>query len=209
MFYLITSLALFLWFAILAAQAGRTFDVISPELTAWQDKARWVKIIPELLIAMTIASIGLWGWYSNFDIGLLWFIGLFIAFTAISYAGKQSATWAYLRWQGHKYDDNGDGVHDERDARQSTLWAFNRWVATRLGFKFGSEGFSWVWAATKGFITTLPVGGLGLVFLPLGREIASHVRWRYDNEFWMEFLGDGLGYTLSCMAFILICTFII
>ena len=112
---------------------------------------------------------------------------------AVAYAGKQSATWAYLKWQGHDDPDT---------ERTSTLKPFNDFVAGLFGYRLGDEGYSWVWAATKGLIMTLPIGGTGLIFHPLGHEIGSHALGRLPRpNMWKELFGGGIGIGVAAGIF--------
>ncbi len=153
--------------------------------------------VPEIVIAVSIGIIAATGWQHFFGLGFLATIGVFIISGLIAYAGKQSATWAYLSWEGHKTPDTD---------RTSTLKPVNDWLAARLGYRLGDEGYSWVWAFTKGLITTLPLGGTSAIFQPLWREIASHAKNRlpFEHNFWMEFIGDGLAYASAAAVFIFI-----
>jgi hypothetical protein len=189
-------IGLLCWYGFWSAQAGRSISAVHEDLAAWQDKTSWGSEVPELVIALTFGIVAATLWNTIFDLAWYYVLAIFVVSTVISYAGKQSATWAYLNWEGHTKDVNGDGVHNEDDARKSSTWEWNRWLASRLGYEFGSEGFSWVWAFTKGLITTLPVGGLGCIFQPIGREIASHAKGRlpFESNFWMEGVGDAIGY---------------
>lgn len=197
---------LFLWFGFWSAQAGRSMRSLSEKLESWQDKKPWFSEVPEAIIAITIGTIAVWGWDKLLQMPALWVLALWPVFCIISYAGKQSATWAYLNWTGHTKDKNGDGVIDKQDGRDSTTFGVNNWIAAKLGYKLGDEGYSWVWAFTKGFITTLPLAALGAIYQPLGREMASHAKGRlpFDSNFWMEFVGDGFGYAAACFTFIII-----
>lgn len=199
-------LFLLLWFGFWSAQAGRSFTSFAPWLDSWQDIKPWFSQVPEAIIALTFAGIGVWGADSLFGVTGLYSILLFIVFTVIAYAGKQSATWAYLRWEGHTKDKNGDGAITDADGRNSTMRNINTWLAARLGYKLGDEGYSWVWAFTKGFITTAPVFCIGALTQPIGREIASHAKGRLpgDSNFWMEAFGDGFGYSVACFSYIII-----
>ena len=82
----------------------------------------------------------------------------------------------------------------------------NDWLAARLGYRLGDEGYSWIWAFTKGLITTLPLGATGAIFQPLWRELASHAKGRlpFDPNFWMEYVGDGFAYASAAVVFIII-----
>ena len=183
MMFLCSFLLLYVWFAFWSAEAGASW----PWSAKWQNG--WKKAIPESVIALTFAVFGSliaarlgvpdWSLYI-----------LFPVFAIISYAGKQSATWAYLNWEGYNKNDGG---------RNSTLRKWNDWLGDKLGYKLGDEGYSWVWAFTKGLITTLPVGGLGCIFQPIGREIFSQARGRLPGHYntWLEAGGDGFGYAMA------------
>lgn len=191
---MILFLFLFLWFGFWSAQAGYSINFLDGELQSWQQHIPYGDKIPETIIALSFALIGIWGWGKLFDISTLWTLLIFAVFFAVSYAGKQSATWAYLTHEGYKDPDT---------TRTSTLKPINDYIGAQFGYKLGDEGYSWIWAATKGFITTAPVGFFGAVFQPLGREIASHAKGRLkgDSNFYMEFVGDGLGYSVACFVF--------
>ena len=205
---------LYAWFGFWSAQAGGSMTQFGNRLQKWQDGHKLLGKVPEAIIAATFASIGVWGWnaicaWLGYDLKASTLIALWVLFTAVSYAGKESATWAYLNWGGHTKDKNGDGIITAADGRNSTLYRFNTWFAKRLGFKLGKEGFSWVWAFTKGFITSAPVLFTACIFQPIGREIASHAKDRLkgDPNFYMEAVGDGFGYAASCAVFItVLCT---
>lgn len=191
---------LVLWLAYWSAESGASL----PWSSKWQDKVSWYSEIPEALTALTIAAAGIYGWHGIFGFNALWVIVGWIVFIVVAYAGKQSATWAYLNWTGHTKDKNNDGVIDDRDGRDSTLRDWNSWVASLFGWKLGDEGYSWVWAATKGFITTIPVGGVtGLIFFPLGHELGSHAKGRLpgDPNMWKE-LTSGAGLGVAVVVFL-------
>lgn len=189
------------WFGYWSAESGASF----PWSKAWQSKASVLTELPELIIALSIASIAAWGWGELFGLSLVASAVVFFVSAVIAYAGKQSATWAYLKWEGFTKDRNKDGVIDNKDARNSTLFGFNDWLASRFGYKLGDEGFSWVWAFTKGLITTAPIGFTGAIFQPLCREAASHAKGRLpgDPNTYLE-LADGLAYAISAFLFIIL-----
>lgn len=184
-------LFIIVWLSYWSAESGASL----PWSKKWQDNKKYYSELPELIIALTIASIAIYGWGLVFNIGSISSILLWIVFVAVSYAGKQSATWGYLQWDGYTKDLN----------RQSKLRKWNDWLASKFNFRLGDEGYSWVWAFTKGFITTLPVLGLGCIFQPLCREVSSHAEGRLkgDSNMYME-LSDGIAYGLACVAFLII-----
>lgn len=195
MAYLILFIVLFFWFGFWSAQAGRTISYVNEKLDDWQDKNKLYEKVPEIIIGSTIGLIGVWGWDKLFNLEPSMFIVMFVLGSLIAYGGKESATWAYLNWEGH-----------EGTPRNSTLRKINDIIAGWFGFKLGDEGYSWVWASTKGFITTLPIGFLGAIFLPVGKEIASHAKERLPlhYSFWQEFAGDGFAYSASATLFIIL-----
>ncbi len=204
-------IALFIWFAFWSSQAGYSFSFFDNKFQDWQQKIPFGNRIPEAIIALSIGSIGIWGWdlillKFGINIPALPIIIAWMSLSFISLSGKESGTWAYLNHEGYSTDSNGDGKVDNLDGRKSTLRGWNDWLAGLFDFHLGDEGYSWVWAFTKGFITTFPVGCLGAIFQPIGREIASHAKGRLpgDSNFYIEFVGDGLGYSAACFAFILI-----
>ena len=93
--------------------------------------------------------------------------------TAWSYAWMQSGTWPILPWD----------VEGERNPeRNGTLRPVADWITNKLRVKFDSEAYAWVYAALKGFLIGLPVGGLPLAILwPLGYEIGSHFRGKTEK----------------------------
>lgn len=184
------TLILILWFAYWSAESGGSL----PWSSTWQDKKGWYSEVPEAIVALSVGFIAAWGWDRLLDIPFLYtFVGLVIA-VLVAYAGKQSGTWAYLRWQSHK---------DPNTARTSTLKPFNDFVGKLFGYRLGDEGYSWIWAATKGFIMTLPILGLGIVFHPLGHELGSHAKGRTKSpNTWKELAGGGIGIGVPAAIFI-------
>lgn len=196
MFYVLV----FIWFAYWSAEAGASL----PWSKKWQNS--FLKTVPELVIAATISICALVFWNSFFPMSYDWAITLFFIFGTISFLGKESATWAYLTWEGYTKDKNNDGVIDDQDGRDSTMREWNDALAAKLGYRLGDEGYSWVWAFTKGLITTLPLGGFGAIFQPIGREIFSHAKGRLpgDPNTYMEAGGDGFGYTMAVLVAVII-----
>lgn len=196
-----TTLFLILWFAYWSAESGASL----PWSKLWQDKLDWLSELPEAIIALSTAGIATWGWGALFGLSPLASVGVFIASTVVTYAGKQSATWAYLNWTGHTKDKDGDGVITDADGRNSTLFGVNNFIAGLFGFKLGDEGYSWTWAGTKGLIMTLPFAGTGAVFHPLGHELGSHAKGRLpgDANMYKELSGGGIGIGVPAALFII------
>lgn len=160
--------------------------------------AKWgVSWLPELLHSIPY-GLAL-GWAVSELTGSFWAAhGLTAAGTAISYAGMQSATWMFLRWESHD---------DPNRERSSTLKSIIDWIAGRFGYELGDEGYAWIADGVKGFITTLPVGGiLGALLFPLGDEIGSHAEGRVekfgiDPFVVREFMRSALG-SVSIFVFV-------
>lgn len=183
---------LLLWMAYWSAESGASL----PWSQKWQDIKGWYSEVPEAISAITIATVGVTGWYNLIGFQALYVILGWVAGIALAYAGIQSATWAYLRWKSHK---------DPNTTRSSTLKPLNDFIGKLFGYRLGDEGYSWIWAATKGFITTIPVGGIGLITFPLGNELGSHAEGRLpgDPNMWKELAG-GLGLGLACVLWLIL-----
>jgi len=102
-----------------------------------------------------------------------WLIPVFMIGTLISYAGMQSATWYFLRWEKHP---------DPTLNRSGSVKPVVDFIAKLFGCKIGDEGYAWVGAAVKGFIIGFPVGSIITTILwPLGYEIGSHAKGRVER----------------------------
>lgn len=127
---------------------------------------------PELFYALPIAAANAYAWHA---FGFEWYVVVtaFVVSTAIAYAGVQSATWYFLRWESHS---------DPNTARTSTLKPIVDFIAARFGWQLGDEGYAWLAAGLKGFIIGLPIGGIPLaVLFPLGHEIGTHAAGRITD----------------------------
>ena len=183
---------LFIALPYLTMEAGASL----PWSKKWQDKVSWYSEVPEGLIALIVGTVGVWGVGEVCQVSPITAISVWIIYIGLVYAGKQSGTWAYLNWEGYQ-EPNTD--------RDGTLKPINDFIAGLFSFKLGDEGYSWVWAATKGLIITLPIGGIGAILFPLGHELGSHAKGRLpgDPNMWKEF-ASGLGLGLACVIFLTI-----
>lgn len=134
--------------------------------------SKWgVSQLPEVLFSLPfgIAASYAVSLFASFP----WVIGTFFVGSIWSYAWMQSGTWPILPWD----------IEGQRNTeRSSTLKPFVDWVAKKLNIEFDSEAYAWLYAATKGFLIGLPVGGIPLAILwPLGYEIGSHARGRVER----------------------------
>lgn len=138
--------------------------------------SKWnIPWLPEFLFSLPF-GIAL-GWAIEPFVNIYLTVGISIIAAAISYAGMQSATWLFLgdSWEGHINPDT---------KRKSTLKPIVDWIADKVGYDFGDEGYSWIAAGLKGFIIGFPVGAIPLAILwPLGYEIGSHAKGRVDKYF--------------------------
>lgn len=184
------NLFLTLWLGFWSAESGASF----PWSKKWQDLKEWGSEIPEVILSLTIGLVATFGYCILLGINPLWCLLMFPLPSVVTYAGQQSATWAYLTWTGHP---------DPETARKSTLRPMNDFIAGLIGYKLGDEGYSWVWASTKGFIITLPIGGIGAITFPLGHELGSHAEGRLPGNpnMWKE-QASGWGLALACIIYL-------
>jgi len=92
--------------------------------------------------------------------------------TAWCYAWMQSSTGPALHWGR---DPQGMG-------KPRTLSPLVNWISDRLGFRRGDVNYCRTWMAVKGLLITLPVGGTGVLFWPLGYEIGNRVGKAWVSE---------------------------
>lgn len=146
---------------------------------------KWgVSWLPELVMCIPYgAALGYVLWSVNPYMGAI--CGLLGV--AVSYAGMQSATWHFLRWESH---DNPNTT------RKASIKPVVDFVAGKLGYKLGDEGYAWIGAAVKGFIIGLPVGGvITAIGWMMGYEIGSHAKGRvsFDPHAVSEIMSAALG----------------
>ena len=106
-----------------------------------------------------------------------------------SYGWMQSATANGLHWGKGQYKP-------ERDTSFSPIV---NWISDRLKFDRSSVNYCRLYFAIKGFLITLPVGGLGLVLWPLGYEIGE----RLGSNTYRELLA-GAGAGVAIGSFVLV-----
>lgn len=122
---------------------------------------RWkITWLPEALFAFgcalpMIVNFGLWGCIA----------------IPFSYMFLQSGTWIILPWRDK-------GVRNT--TRGATLKPISDWIANKLNFDFDSVQYAATYAAVKGFLITLPLGGFGALYMPLSYELGyrlGHNKW--------------------------------
>jgi hypothetical protein len=181
---------------ILGAESGASF----PWSAKWQKNTiagHTLQQLPELIDAFLLALIAMQGYrLLGLDLPFHWEAFVYLVVTAIIYAGVQSATWMFLQWEGH------DNPNIERSSTTKPVVDF---VAKKLGWKLGDEGYSWVAATIKGTLITLPLGGLGGILFALGYEIGSHAHGRVDRFFNAHIIAEGMSFVgIACYALIFI-----
>lgn len=167
---------------VLGAESGASFKWSAK----WQNKTvlgHNLQQLPEILDALILAHMAVLFWSGFFDLDVIKSIGiglyhfglsigalLFVLFFLISYAGIQSATWMFLRWESH------DDPNTERSSTTKPLVDF---IAHRFGWELGDEGYAWTAATVKGSIIFFPFGGpigiIGGLMFACGYEIGSHL----------------------------------
>lgn len=184
---------------ILGAESGASF----PWSKKWQANTflgHKLNQLPELIDALLLGLVAMHGYrLAGLDVAFHWEALIYIVVTAISYAGIQSATWLFLQWEGHTDPDTG------RDSSTKPLVDL---IAARFGWKLGDEGYSWVAAAIKGAIITLPMGGIGGILFALGYEAGSHAKGRVDRWFNTHIVSEGLSFVgvgIHALVFLEVC----
>lgn len=113
-----------------------------------------------------------------------------------------SLVWSYL-WMQTGHADALDWDYDDGKQRDNTLTPVVMFFANLLGVPRNSEGYAWLFMAVKGFLITLPIGGLGIILWPLAYEIGSHARGRvsFDPHRVTELTAGGL-VGLNCVLYL-------
>lgn len=163
--------------AIMASIAGESFPLFR-RLGAF-------RFAPEVLFALPFAAV----WYPLIGWWCL-LIGLW------SYVWMQTGHHDALPW-----DD--DKEYARSRPRNNTLTSFVTFLANKINIKRRTEAYAWLFQSVKGFLITLPVGGTGFLFWPLGYEIGSHARGRvnHDPHMYAE-LSSGAGVGVSLIMFL-------
>ena len=150
---------LIFYMAVTSRMAGGGFGAHKlPKQVTW---------LPEVLFSMPFGAI----WFYILGPTLVG-AGAFVIATAVSYIFMQSATWPALRWESHEPNLN----------RTATLLPISDWIADKFDVELGDEAYSWIYMGVKGFLITLPVGGVvGAILWPLGYELGSHAKGRVEK----------------------------
>lgn len=200
-------LAVMFW---LGAESGASFSWSK----TWQEFGGLnLKQVPEILTGLILAGISVYGYglagvdldriistgIGSFEIGASVALIAYVLSAAIIYAGIQSATWMFLRWETHT---------DPNTNRSSTTKPVVDWLAEKIGgWKLGQEGYAWTAATLKGIIITLPMGGLGGILFALGYEIGSHAEGRV-KRFNPHIIAEGLSFVglgIYALGFLYLC----
>ena len=138
-------------------------------------KGVWTNL-PEILFAL------------GFGYALFPIVGFYALIASVwSYIWMQSGTWIMLPW-------DKKGVRDPN--RSATLRPLSEWITKKLGHDFDSVTHARVYAAIKGLLITLPVGGTGILLWPLAYEIGNRLK-----RHWISEVLSGAGAGLSIWAF--------
>ena len=164
-------LTLIPYMAITSAWAGGS---LWPSQHLDKIKAVW---LPEVLFAAAFA----WAW-----------------FPIIGWWSIIPAAWSYIWMQtGHANAlPWGDGGHNPD--RENTLSPLVKLISGKLGIKIYSKNYARLFMAIKGFLITLPVGGLGIILWPLGYEIGHNIKHVFSE------LLSGAGAGVCICMFILL-----
>jgi len=107
--------------------------------------------------------------------------------------------WAYIWMQtGHANAlPWGDGGHNPD--RENTLSPAVKWICDKLGIEYYTIKFCWVFMMLKGFLISLPVGGIGFFGWALGYDLGH----RLGKHVWCEAL-SGLFMGASIVLFMVV-----
>ena len=173
-------------FAVLSSLAGGSFK--------WYRVPEKYRQAPEVLIGVLFGLAFVWGFDKVAGLHGLAAVFAFLACAGWCFAWKETGHADALRW---------DDQSDTNPLRDNTLTPVALFLARIIGAERGKEGYSWLFIGLKGFLITLPFGGLGALFYPLGYEAGSHARGRVekyglDPHMFSELLsGAGLGVCVS------------
>lgn len=133
------------------------------------------KMVPELLFALGFMTVyyPLFGWW-----GL---IAVFWAFGWMETGHANALPW-------------GAGNHNPD--RENTLSPVVKKLSDWLGIEYYSKDYARLFMAVKGLLISLPVGGSGVFFWPLGYEIGHRVKNHLVSE-----MASGAGIGLSIIIF--------
>lgn len=162
-------------------------------------------LIPYMAIMAAWAGGSLYGhqWFGRYDFvpEILFAIPFACAlYSLIGWWCVLAGAWSYIWMQtGHANAlPWGDGGHNP--GRTNTLSPVVKWICDKLGVEYYSIWFARIFMAVKGFLITLPVGGLvGMVLWPLGYDLGH----RLGSNIYRELL-SGAGAGLSAVVFCLI-----
>ena len=138
-----------------------------------------IKFLPELLLAVLVA-------YAWFSILGWWSLLAGAAF----YFGIQSGTVDLLPWVKM-------GVRDIN--RKPTLRPLVLWLAHKLNIIWDTPAYVYLYATVRGFLSTLPSGGLGALYEPLSREIGYRVNSHTTTALIMGFFYGLNIWGVSCL----------
>lgn len=137
---------------------------------------RWLTWLPEALFAFVFgyATYGVIGWWCI--IPAIW-----------SYGWMQAATANGLHWGNGQYKP-------DRDTSFSPLVHL---ITDALNIDRSSAWYCRIYMGVKGFLITLPVGGLGFFLWPLGYELGNRLKNHTVSE-----LASGFGAGIAVSLFL-------
>lgn len=160
--------------------------------------------LPELFLALIVAAVSTLCVAPLVLSGGLGLSGVGLG-VAYSLWAPVSLACSYLSIQtGHAAILPHQDIDTRPKGRDNRLTPLVIWICKKLSIKYETpdgesytEAYVWVFWAAKGFFMTLPLGGAGLVGLPVGYEIGSHFKnrrqyWRYNPHFMSEFFAYAL-----------------
>lgn len=160
------------------------FGILGGLLNVWAGGSLWPSQylkgfwtnLPEIGVASLIA-------YGSFLLFGPWgLLGI------VSYFPVQSSTWILLPWRtvGVRPLDRG-----------ATLRPISDFIADKFDIEFDTVQYAAIYGAIKGFLISLPIGGLGALYLPLayelGQRLSESKKTKYAEVFLGVFIGINVG----------------
>ena len=113
---------------------------------------------------------------------------------AIGYYCIFAGMWSYIWMQTGHANALPWGAGNHNPNRTNTLSPVVKYLADKMGITYYSIGYARLFMSVKGFLITLPVGGLGFILWPLGYEIGHRTGKHVVSE---SASGGGAGLNVS------------
>ena len=159
------------YMAIMASYCGGSFPL----------KVKWpVSWMPELLFGLGVFA-------ALYDVNILYAV----LSSIVAAFAMRAATANGLHW--------GDGEYKKE--RDTWFSPFVNWLADQGHIDYSSAAYCRLYMGVKGFIMTLPIGGLGAILFPLGYDLGHMLKGKVKDSNLYRELFSGTGVALSIILF--------